>query len=498
MLKINELKINLREWSKNDFEVIRFHSKRIKDIAGNAGTGSDKFNLICSNLISLVNSGNRIGLYNAIKKPIDIRSFSYLLSTNYEFSKKVNLSKELIDVLLISRKRLSLLSLQQFIRAFFVYFDKLGSPKELEVLIGLIKQQLELRSNLSKDSSLGIWKQYNKYLFTTSGPQNIVKIANNNNEDLEICFNKFSLNGFSDGQFQQVCRYYYYLDVLKKISPGEEHDVLQEIIKPEVYNAPGLQGRLLGHAILTIMIDRIKGQEISDSWQNVILSIAGDPRTPKSSHKYQKWWMLLGETRISKVLGWLSRFDLNLFLNALESYGINSGNTDLQRMFPARKHFLEGLINQNLITNSRLFLSNSAEGYIKSYFKKGELPHYATVSGQTSMIYMQVGDFHIIEGSHSFKFWILPILPKDGDILDYTKIRFLPEDLRFNDVYFCEMKFGKRQYLWPTGITHAPTRFSWQADVIKQLTKLGISLNVKKLFANEDYKNFKLWHKSLC
>jgi len=490
MLKINALDINLREWHSKDFELIQFHKKRIQHIACHAGTGSDKFNSICSNLIDLVKNGNRLGLYHAIKQPVDIRAFSYLLSSNNDFVKKITITQELIDVLLLPKKIIGLLSLQQLIRAFFVYFDKLGSEKELELLTGFIKQQLLLRHNLSNDSSIGRWQTYSNKLFTLSGPEFVVNTANKKNRDLDSVFIDFSLTGFSNGQFQQVCRFYYYLEILKQVDPYTDHKILKEVIKPEVYNAPGLQGRLLGHAILSIMIDRIEGDVISDAWQKIILTIAGDPRVPKVSHKYQKWWMLLGDARITRVKAWLSRFDLNIFLEILEDFGHASGLRDLQRMYPARKKFLEGLIEHGLVSNSRLFLSRKAALYINNNYQKDEIPLFAESKGDdTSMIYLQVAHCHVVEGSHNFQIRIFPKYPVLSKLLDYSKTTYRRSELS-NEVQYAYLKEFGHQAEDSIAVTHSG-QLVWQHKVIQYLTEQGIKLDIQKLLTENDYAIYK-------
>src|SRR5690606_913390 len=135
-----------------------------------------------------------------------------------------------------------------------------------------------------------------------------------------------------------------------------------------------------------ILIDRSAGRPISQSWQSAILSIAGDPRVPKTSRNFQRWWVLLGEKRIGLMRGWLSRLDLKLFLKLLEQSAKDGSVSDMERMFESRRLFMEGLVEQGLVTNSRLFLSAHAEAYLKSNFNKDELPEYARVlSPQTSM-----------------------------------------------------------------------------------------------------------------
>ncbi|MEN1388145.1 EH signature domain-containing protein, partial [Pseudomonas aeruginosa] len=132
-----------------------------------------------------------------------------------------------------------------------------------------------------------------------------------------------------------------------------------ELQKPAVSKAPYEGERRIGHVALEILIDRA-GQEPGEVWQNFILNLAGDPRISRNSPNYREWWQFLGEERVQKVRGWLSKEDLRLFLQAVEQFGIETQNDDLQRMFPARKQFLEGLFKLKLIRNTRLLLGGRA------------------------------------------------------------------------------------------------------------------------------------------
>src|SRR5690606_33067965 len=114
----------------------------------------------------------------------------------------------------------------------------------------------------------------------------------------------------------------------------------EELQKQSVAKAPFEGTRRIGHVALEILIDR-SGQEASEAWQEFIINLAGDPRIASSALNYREWWQPLGEERIQKVRGWLSKEDLRLFLRAVEQYGIEAQNDELQRMFPARKIFLE-------------------------------------------------------------------------------------------------------------------------------------------------------------
>jgi hypothetical protein len=224
------------------------------------------------------------------------------------------------------------------------------------------------------------------------------------------------------------------------------------------------------------------------------MTIAGDPRVPKANRRYQQWWYLLGEHRIRKVRGWLSRVDLLLFLDILEEFGRSTGQDDLKRMFPARKAFLEGLHRQGLIFESRLFISNNAEKYVKRNYQRQDLPEYAKVQdAYRSMIYLKVGDYHMIEGSHSFKLWIFKDLPADSSIFDYAVKYFTADELSYDLKRAC-LQAGTNYSQRPVSIIHNPHSFAWQASAISALRNLGVRLDLEKLFSATDYQAYKRRH----
>ena len=105
----------------------------------------------------------------------------------------------------------------------------------------------------------------------------------------------------------------------------------------------------------------------------------------------------------------MSKEDLRLFLQAVEQYGLETANTEMQRMFPARKRFLEGLFKLKLIRNTRLLLGGKAQQSVKRILGKDVKTSFARMDGpmnDKAVIYLDCGDFHLVEGSHSFKIWV--------------------------------------------------------------------------------------------
>lgn len=492
--RLNHLSFELTVWTDADFSVIRKNTEAASRLAANAGNSSDRFQEACDSLMRLVRGGQAHIIPNKIKSSLEVRALSFLLNDD-SFLKHVSMSVELLDCLYGPSPKLGRLSLLQLIEVFFKQFDKVGDAKVFNHFSHMISLEMSRIDRADGVDELSKLVHYREMLFTLRGPHNVVEFARNKNLDLDQTLTELALHGYHAGRFQQLCRFQYYLETLRNLPVGTDHPVLTEVCKPDVYNAPAGEGRLMGHEILQILIDKAHQSEISDSWRHVVMTIAGDPRVPKSNRRYQQWWYLLGEKRIQIVRGWLSRIDLLLFLEILDDYGKSTGQDDLKRMFPSRKAFLEGLHRQGLISESRLFISNSAERYVKRKYQSKDLPEYAWVTDSyRSMIYLKVGDYHIIEGSHSFKFWIFKNIPSEASIFDYAVKRFTPQDLSSDLAYLCSQDSKDYYDEWPVSIRHNPHSFAWQSEAIIALRKLGIRLDLEQLFSSEDYREYKRNH----
>lgn len=215
------------------------------------------------------------------------------------------------------------------------------------------------------------------------------------------------------------------LELLKTISLDNTHPVSEEIIKKKIYFREFTKPELVGHQIIKIILDH--PSEKHESWTKMIIEFAGDPRS-KEGVKYRKWWKFLGEKYIKSFEKLLSKLDILLFLEALQQFA-REKDSDMERMFSSRKKFLTGLATQNLIKLSRLFLPFKVKNYIQKNQSKIDLSYVCDLSsgGNTSVIYLQVGPFHILEGSHNCKIRVSHDPQKklsSSDFLDIDKIEY--------------------------------------------------------------------------
>lgn len=493
MLNLPDISFQLPEWEERHFEILRRAEKKLSGIARKAGKGSDEFKKSCRRLLEGASRSQKSNIQNYIKSTVDVRAFTYLLSSEEEFANQITVDKALLEHLSKIRSPLSRITLTQLIRAFLVRFDLVATEKHLKTWGDFIKHELVRFQSMDSTSELKTYANNRDLIFLPYGPSHIVKYAQKENIDFDGIIKRFALTGFTDGRFLTLCRFQYYLETLKSLKVGQDHPVLTEICNKDVVNSPYTAEKQLGHVILEFLIDKSAGKAISHEWQKTILTIAGDPRVPKTSPNYQQWWSLLGDKRIALMCGWLSRFDLKLFLEVLEQSAKDASNSDMSRMFRTRKVFMEGLLNSGQVTESRLFLSDYAERYLKRHYRKKELPEYARVSSrQTSMIYLNIaGRVHMIEGSHSFKLKLMDRLPAKSSVSNYEVRTINDSELRTTIALQHRNEFNYGEGICE--LVH-DVHFNWQHKAIFFLKSKGVKIAAGDVISKDSYRYYKSKH----
>lgn len=473
-------------WPEHSFKSIQESLKVIKTVRSGSGKGSNRFREVCRELLELAFSSQGNKIYSHLKKPIHLRAYTYLLANSPHFLEKHHLSESILATFQEVRNPLSALTLIQLILSYFKHFDQLTEKNQLDIVCRYIKAQLAMKSRNNRE--LAAYNHSSEILFDKDAPLRIANKAIKENTDLLTQSKRLGLRGHEEGRFMFLCRNAYYIGTLENIDIGESHHILNELTKPEVYNAPYKEGQLIGHKVIEILIDRSAGLQISETWQNTIMNIAGDPRVPRTDKNYQQWWQTLGEKRRALMRGWLSRFDLKLFLKVLEQSAQDAGNEDMNRMFPPRKKFMEGLLSEGVITESRLFLCRQAEWFLKRQYKNEDLPNYATVdSAQTSMIYLNLGNkAHMLEGSHSFPVKLFNQLATTSPLNDYSRNYVQDVDLRKKEEKRYIQEFGSHGFL-----SKAHYDLSWQHDVLEFLKKRGFRIPASSVIRRESLRTYK-------
>lgn len=422
-MRLPPLNLPVIEWGAALIERWTVLVSKANQMEANTGN-NDAFERMLAVLRNMGSSGRFDGLAELLKRRLTARALTWLWLNDEVMASRL-LNPRLLEVLLEAQQpRLTRITLQQLAQLYFRRFDRLDDREGLrELLEQTLQQQLEKMPERKIQGAVPdplMTLKSEGWLLGIEGPSKLASKVREDGRELGETLSSLGLQGFDDGRYGDICRAHFYLETLRHLPLGEWDPVMDELLKPSVSKAPFEGGKRIGHVALEILIDRI-GQEPSDAWQNFILNLAGDPRIASTASNYREWWLPLGEARIQRVRGWLSKEDLRLFLQAVEQFGIETQNDDLQRMFPARKLFLEGLFKLKLIRNTRLLLGGKAQLSVKRILGKDVKTSFARMDGtmnDKAVIYLDCGDFHLVEGHTASRFGsIWPLREKRCDLM---------------------------------------------------------------------------------
>ena len=484
------------DWPEGSLESWPRLTERLKRVAGAAGK-SDLFYETSEHLRRLSRIMDGRVLADLMCKRITARAITQLWLEDAEFRRRM-LSPKILDILVKQQLgQLGVVPLQNLIALYFRMFDELDQHGEnlREELQDLLEQQLSKRfAHNSRSSShqrdlLSILYSEAKWLLSINGPKHLVDYVYEEGLELDRAFLHFELRGLDDGRYASICRAHYYLNTLRELPVGQYHEVLAELLKPAVSQAPFEDGKRIGHVALEILIDRA-GDAPGDEWQNFIMDLAGDPRITSTAQSYREWRQPLGEDRIEKVRRWLYKEDLRLFLSALEQFGKESGDAAMQRMFPARKRFIEGLDRLKLVRKTRLMLGAKAASAVKNILGDELRTNFVRLSNANGMsdkavIYIDCGDFCLIEGSHNFKLWVY-LRPPWERLYSYNTKQLSHSELTirapsgYKGLYGVDAPYE--------AITHSPS--TWHNRFFSFLADHGVSIDIEQLMFPDDYRNY--------
>lgn len=457
-------------------KLIDKHIKTVTTASDNALTNDPRLIIASQALLSDVQKQRN--LLSTINTKIDIRAFSILLSQK-SFREKVNITSPILNKIDEIRPKLSIILYNAIFDYVFQEFDRIDNCSML------------LNWIIAKRIDKGWGKLHDEQVFTLNGPKWIAQQASDEGKDLNQLVHECGLQYVTDGRFMHLVKTHHFIKQLEAIPVNEPHPILEEVTASDIFESMYDETLLMGHKIMQILIDRAPLKNIHPMWLNVVLKNAGDPRIPESHPKFRKWWQYLTDMQRQKVRGWLSGLDLKLFLEAIANYAEYSYDEELKRMYPSRKAFLEGLFDQDLVLETRLFVSANADKYLKKHYKHDELPAYEILMSKgegahKSLIYIKLPEGEMIEGSHSCYLRIFSPFTTTIPVTDYNHKRFNYFTLTSQVDRAVEVMMLTKRYK----ITHNP-ELTWQRKAVEALQQLGMRIQAKDVLTTKDAKAFK-------
>lgn len=355
---------------------------------------------------------------------------------------------------------------------------------------------VRLSQRTSKNLLLTV-SNHPEWFLTPDAPESVVNHLRSTGTSLDDFLNEIGASSAANGTYAESIRHALYLRRLQETDPAADDPLHQELRRPELYMAPTATGGYFGHRLLEVLCAT---QTVPGSaWLDTILHIAGDPRLTNTL-KWTTWWSGVPREVRDRVQGWLSSEDLRLFLAAVEDFALTAESDGIQRMFPARKTFLEGLLNLGLVKETRLFMGTQAKTHLRLRLGKNVLSDITPLTDssdkETSAIYLDCGKFHLVEGTHNFRLWIYHGQPAPA-LTDRRKRTFSQKVLR-TDIPKDFLK-GQRLHVPDTtrdlsqSTRHQalPHHNLWQANALEALTRFGVSLPADQLMDEETYWNYR-------
>lgn len=460
---------------RKNITVLEVLTAEQKAIAKKAGTDNPKFEVAWTKLLNLL-SRNRFDLFR-IDNRFDVRALSIVLTANKKLRSNIKIDRELLSEVSVVIPNGSNLFIESLFQYFLSDFDSIENPDAIGDWLCKERKRKRLRKGIEEK------------LLCLEGPIFMAKQAIKREIIFEQQVKYWGLDQYASGDFIKRAQSVYFVEQLQNIPVNQPHELLEEISKQNVANSRYDSEDLIGHVALRILIDRSPAQNVHESWQNAVIAIAGDPRVPKNHPRYIKWWSQLNPQQSKKVQSWLSKLDLKLFLEALEDYSKSTRDEDMMRMFPSRKHFLEGMHESGAILHTKLYLSQDAHRYIRKNYRPEHVPDYSIVEdGDRSIIYAELTKGHMIEGSHNCQIWFYKNLHETAPVLQFGKQR-----LRYDDL---TGRMSRQMYARGCSVfehfSHLSSdTFKWQQKSVIALRKMGVQIKASDVLSEEEYKKYK-------
>ncbi len=462
-------------------------ARRAAQIGASSGKSSQRFETRCDQVRGLSGSGSRIQDFADTK--LDVRVVLFLWKTDDTWRKSFQPDRDSLKHLYRLSQGFRPARLMMLQDIYFTYFDEIGDVDYIGQFLKACLTKIETHKLLPNQKKLYVNREE---VFGRRGPIDVAKQAISKEQTFEDRMDEVGLSQHRVGRFAQACKNAYYVETVRSIKIGGFHLVLKELANPDVKES-SYDGKLnLGQKVAQVLIRRCADEASSmpPKWIDYIKDLLCDPRIPVRTESYQKWWAAMDREDEDSMRRWLAGADLRLFLEILKE---SSSDEDLKRMYPARRKFLEGLLDGNDVVDARLFLGEKARTLIrKQYGPKTLEAHGSLADTHKTVIYVNVENkVHFFEGTHNFAARGGGVLPSDHRVLSRTAKIFNYREL--STELDSELKRAGQNANPPLEtiyVRHAPP-IRWQANMLEEFKYYGVSVDPEKVFSSKDYLTFR-------
>lgn len=294
---------------------------------------------------------------------------------------------------------------------FFRHFDRLDAWQAGLFLAvrDLIRSAVKAQPSRAAGDVIETLRQHGDLLLELEGPTRLAQHLLVAGGDVTSWFRANHMSVHSDTRFGRIARDAYYLTAIAAADAEHgDHNFLvvvtSEVLARQRTESTDEDGLYFGHQVLTALTAKAT-RHPSEAWLEAVVTIGDDPRLSQTA-KWMLWWSRVPEENRDRAIRWMRSIDLRAFLDGVEAYAVNTENESMLRMLERRKRLLLGLYEQDRIEDVRLILGGDIRQWIR---RSTQFPLIDEArlqdSGKqdTAIIYVDCGDFCLVEGSHNFR-----------------------------------------------------------------------------------------------
>ncbi|MBE8146499.1 hypothetical protein IOD13_09380 [Brevibacterium casei] len=367
---------------------------------------------------------------------------------------------------------------------YFTYFDQLDIWDEglFALTAELLQRGVAEQKDVQESGLVRAFRKYPEVCLGIAAPEKLARLVVDRDCDLLSVMREVGLGDFTAGRFAEFTRQRVYLDRITAADPRKPHAWLRELCDSDLVNAPTAGGLRFGHLVIEAMT-AVPVEAPSREWEGTILHIAGEPRA-RGTVRWNTWWSRIPEDNVRRIITWLSGEDIRLFLEAVKIFGEKNGKSDLGRMFPDRERFLKRVARiESRSRNPIVCWSLGPVGDSRDYGRELRTDISQLVGGnygETAVIYMNCGGFHVVEGSHNFKLWIIKDDPPEL-LADWKRDRIQgPEFLH-------ALRTHGREHQDHRALTHNVHK-KWISDALLFIEHSGTYVPPEAVMSPETYR----------
>lgn len=238
--------------------------------------------------------------------------------------------------------------------------------------------------------------------------------------DLHQLAQKFAIS--SNSEYYRTLLILQLVKQVEALAPGEDDGILLDSIqehKDHIYDEHSHVGEYAVRKLIDKMII-MPGINYS-KWVTYIICLIGDPRTVSVTAVHNIPWSRVGDKYKEFMIRYLSREDLELFLNVLGDSDYN-----IDAIYKYRKKFWKNFSKYvqftKLFITSRKYYELSED--IKRRFSEGNTAYSFISDSERSFIYIDLGEIKVIEGTHNAKVRLYTDTPIDLTLSRFDYIDF--------------------------------------------------------------------------